>query len=75
MRSSRGVFSILAVVGSILIYRNRFAIQRQLEALGIRTPLMKRNLAEAVRSGVSKVAGRIDRANEHEAAEDKVSSF
>ena len=66
MRSTRSVFAVLAILGGYLIYRNRFAIQRQLEALGINTPLMDRNLGEGVRSAVSKVAGKIDRMHEPE---------
>src|SRR4051794_37569 len=41
MRSNRGAFFTLAVLGGYLLWRNRFAIQQQLEAFGVKTPLFK----------------------------------
>lgn len=60
MRSTRGALLTLVVLGGTLIWRNRFAIQRQLEALGVRTPLLRRNLREVAHSVAAKAAGRME---------------
>ncbi len=61
MRSTRGAFFALAVLGSYFIWSNRFAIQRQLESMGVQTRLLKGGIAESAQSVVSKVAGKMDR--------------
>lgn len=63
MRSTRGAFWALAMLGGFLIWRNRFAIQRQLESMGVRTPLLggDMNFGENIKSAVSKVSGRFDK--------------
>lgn len=62
MRSTRGAFWALSVLGGFLIWRNRFAIQRQLESMGVRTPNIggEMNFGETVKSGVSKLTGRFE---------------
>ena len=50
----------LAVVGSYLVWRNRFVIQRQLESVGIKTPLLKGSVGEAAQSIASKVSGKME---------------
>ena len=63
MRSSRSALLALIGLGGYLVWRNRFAIQRQLESLGIKTPILGSqnfNLGEAAKSAVSKVAGKFE---------------
>ncbi len=56
-------FGSLAVLvaGGYFAWQNRFKIQRFLESYGIRTPWLNDNVSDTVRSGISKVAGKIDR--------------
>lgn len=61
MRSTRVAFAALAVVGGYFIWRNRFAIQRQLEAFGIKTPLLTGSIGEAAQSVAAKVSGKMER--------------
>lgn len=61
MRSTRGAFLALAVLGGYFIWRNRFAIQRQLESMGIRTPLLGGSVGETAQSVASKVSGKMER--------------
>ena len=51
---------VLALVGSYFVWRNRFAIQHQLESVGIKTPTLKGGLAESAQSMASKVTGKIE---------------
>lgn len=62
MRSTRGAFWALAMLGGFLIWRNRFAIQRQLESMGVKTPNLggEMNLGENIKSGVAKISGRFE---------------
>ncbi|MEW6057492.1 MAG: hypothetical protein AB1540_12845 [Bdellovibrionota bacterium] len=60
MRSTRGAFYALAVLGGYFIWRNRFAIQQQLESFGVKTPLFSGDLAEKARSAVSKISGKVE---------------
>ncbi len=55
-----GNLAVLAA-GGFFAWQNRFKIQRFLESYGIRTPWMNETASDAVRSGVAKVAGKIDR--------------
>jgi len=52
----------LAVVaaGGYVLWRNRFKVQRLLEANGISTPWMNDTVGSAVKSGVAKVSGAIE---------------
>jgi hypothetical protein len=54
-------FGKLAIVaaGGYLLWRNRFAVQRVLEANGISTPWMNSTLGEAVNSGAAKITGSV----------------
>jgi len=61
MRSTRGAFYALAVLGGYFAWRNRFAIQRQLESMGLRTPILAGGIGESARSIAAKVAGKFDR--------------
>jgi hypothetical protein len=58
-KNSTGIWALL-LVGGFFAYRNRFAIQEFLEANGIKVPLLKSDLGEALQSGVAKVAGKVD---------------
>ncbi|MBI3541801.1 MAG: hypothetical protein HY075_00805 [Deltaproteobacteria bacterium] len=57
-----GLVAALAgvVVGGVFLWRNRFAIQRQLESLGIRTPLLNSSIGDTVGSIASKAAGKFE---------------
>lgn len=61
MRSTRGAFFALTMLGGYLIWRNRFAIQRQLESMGVRTPNLggELELGEKFKSATAKVTGRL----------------
>lgn len=61
MRTSRGAFWALALVGGWFMWRNRFAIQRQLEAMGVRTPILDGTVGDSARSIAAKVSGKMDR--------------
>ena len=59
----RPVFLALASLGAVYLWRNRFQIQRFLEAQGLRTPtLSDGSMMEPVKSGIAKVAGRVENA-------------
>lgn len=60
MRNTRLGVLTLALIGGVVIWRNRFQIQRALESLGIRTPLLKGDVGEAARSVAAKVSGRVE---------------
>lgn len=66
MRSTRGAFWALAMLGGFLIWRNRFAIQRQLESMGVRTPNIggDMNIGEKFKSGLSKLSGRFEHSSD-----------
>ncbi len=57
MRTQTSGILALAVLGGYLVYRNRFNIQRFLEARGIDLPLSTRNVKDFVRSGAAKISG------------------
>ena len=59
MRNRQGILA-LALIGGYSVWRNRFAIQRQLESLGIKTPLLKGSLGEAAKSVASKASGKLE---------------
>ena len=60
MHSTRNAILALTVVGGYFAWRNRFAIQRQLESLGIKTPVIRDNLVDAAKSIGAKVAGKTE---------------
>jgi hypothetical protein len=64
-----GRYALLAIGGYVL-WRNRFRVQRLLEANGIETPWMKGSFGEAVQSGVAKVTGSIQHAAKPETDRD-----
>lgn len=47
-------------VGGYILWRNRFTIQRRLESIGIRTPLLSGSISETARSVAAKAGGRFD---------------
>jgi hypothetical protein len=59
MRYQVGAIAALSVVGGILVWRNRFAIQRRLEAIGINTPLLEGSVSETAKSIASKARGKM----------------
>ena len=64
MRSKRGAFWALSLLGSYIIWRNRVMIQRELAALGIKTPILgldEANLVEPARSVAAKASGTMKR--------------
>ena len=61
MQNFRGAFFwTFALVGGYFVWRNRFAIQRQLESMGIKTPLLKGGLGEEAQSAASKIGGKFE---------------
>ena len=60
MRNNKNAFLALTVLSGYLIWQNRFAIQRQLESLGFKIPLLKGNLEEAAKSIASQVSGKME---------------
>ena len=60
MTSNRGAFGALAVLGGYFVFRNRFAIQRRLESMGIKTPLLRGSVEEAARSVASRAVGKME---------------
>ncbi len=61
MTNSKSGFLALTVLSGVFAWRNRFAIQRKLESLGIRTPLLRGSIEESARSIASKVGGKMKR--------------
>jgi len=61
-RNNRNVLIALAatLVGGAVLYRNRFAVQRRMEAIGIQTPLLGQNVQERSRSFFSRLFGRAE---------------
>jgi len=59
MRNMRGILA-LTFLGGYFVWRNRFAVQRQLESFGIKTPLFKGSISEAAKSVASRVSGKMD---------------
>lgn len=61
-RTNRNVLIGLAatVVGGIFLYRNRFAVQRRMESIGISTPLLGQEVGERSRSFFSRMFGRVE---------------
>lgn len=57
MRTTYGALIALGLLGGYLAWRNRFAIQRQLESWGIRTPTMTGGAEETMKSVASQAAG------------------
>ena len=55
---------VLALVGGYLVWRNRFAIQKQLESVGIKTPILKGSVGEVVHSITSKIGGKAEYADD-----------
>lgn len=58
--NNRTAFFALTVLGVILAWRNRFEIQRRLESLGVRTPLLEGSIKDVARSVASKVGGKTE---------------
>jgi hypothetical protein len=56
---STGIMT-LSAIGLYVLWRNRFQVQRFLEARGIRIPLEGGNMTDTVRSGMAKVAGQAE---------------
>lgn len=67
MRSTRGAFFALTLLGGYLIWRNRFTIQRQLESMGVHTPNLggEMDLGEKFKSAAAKISGRAQGAVEN----------
>ena len=61
MRNNRNALLALTVLGGYLVWQNRFAIQRQLESIGLRTPLFQGSIEEAAKSVASKVSGKMQK--------------
>ncbi len=61
MRNTRSALLALSVLGGIFVWRNRFEIQRRLEAFGFQTPFLPGSLKEAAQSVASKVSGKMER--------------
>ena len=60
MRTTKGAFFALTVLGGVFAWRNRFAIQRRFEAMGIKTPLLKGTIEDAARSIASQARGKME---------------
>ena len=60
MQNRRNAVFALIVLGGFVTWRNRFAIQRRLESIGVKTPILPGRLNEAARSLVSRVRGRME---------------
>ncbi len=50
----------LVGVGAVLLYSNRFKIQRMLESNGIKIPWLNNTVGEAVQSGAAKLVGSVE---------------
>jgi hypothetical protein len=51
----------LSAMGLYVLWRNRFQVQRFLEARGIRTPMLKGgDMVDTVHSGMAKLAGKAE---------------
>lgn len=61
MRNSRITLFALTVLGGIFVWQNRFAIQRRLEAMGFRTPLLGGSVEDAAQTVAEKARGRMER--------------
>jgi len=61
MNNTRNALYALVAVAGFFAWRNRFAIQRQLESWGVKTPLLRGSLDETARSIASKAGGRMER--------------
>jgi hypothetical protein len=61
VHNNRNAFLALTALGGIFAWRNRFSIQRRLEAFGIRTPLLSGSIGESARSIASKAKEQMDR--------------
>ncbi len=57
---SRLIMMSVFAIGGYLLWNNRFAIQRQLESAGIKTPLLKGSVTDAARSVVAQGTGKMD---------------
>ena len=60
MRNNRGAFVALTVLGGYVAWKNRFAIQRRLDSLGVKTPRMNNSMDETARSIAAKAAGKME---------------
>ena len=61
MQNRTNAFVALAILGGFLGWRNRFAIQRRLDSMGLKSPLFKGSLEEAAQSVAAKAAGKMER--------------
>lgn len=54
------ILAAAGAAGGYALWKNRFRIQRFLEANGVPTPWMSGSLTDAVQSGVAKATGKIE---------------
>lgn len=57
---NRNAFSALAILGGYFVFRNRFAIQRRLQSMGVKTPLLSGSVQEAAKSIASRAIGTME---------------
>jgi hypothetical protein len=60
MRNTRIALFAFTVLGGYVLWRNRFAIQRQLETFGVKTPTLDGTLEETAKSIASQAAGKME---------------
>lgn len=60
MRKTNTGILTLAAIGGYYLWRNRFEVQRFLEARGIHLPLSTRSVGDTIHSGVTKVTGGME---------------
>ena len=59
--NNRIAFFALAALGGYILWLNRFAVQRQLESIGVKTPLLPGSIEAAAQSVASKVSGKMEK--------------
>lgn len=60
MRNRRSALFALTVLGGIYAWQKRFALQRRLQDLGFKTPLLRGSIEEAARSVAAKARGTME---------------
>ena len=58
--TNRNAFTALTMLGGYFVFRNRFAIQRRLQSMGFKTPLLSGSVEEAAKSVASRAIGKME---------------
>ena len=58
--NNRNAFTALSILGGYFVFRNRFAIQRRLQSMGFKTPLLSGSVEEAAKSIASRAIGKME---------------